>query len=91
VTIGIVFRGKQDDIKEYFTAHDGLKGKMGMTILGLSLGATFFSGLSFIVYPSIFYTYGVTVLSGLIGFPAIYLFMRLWFLPRYLTRAGLSP
>ena len=78
-------------INDYFTAHGGFKGKLGMTIVGLSLGATFFSGLSFIVYPSIFYTYGITVLSGLVGFPATYLFMRLWFLPRYLARAGRSP
>lgn len=91
VTVGIVCRGKQDDINDYFTAHGGFKGKMGMVIVGLSLGATFFSGLSFIVYPSIFYTYGITVLSGLIGFPATYLFMRLWFLPRYLARAGRTP
>lgn len=91
VTVGILCRGKQEDINDYFTAHGGFKGKLGMMIVGLSIGATFFSGLSFIVYPSIFYTYGVTVLSGLIGFPATYLFMRFWFLPRYLAGAGRSP
>ena len=91
VVIGVRYRGKQDSINDYFTAHGGFKGRLGLAMVGLSLGATFFSGLSFIVYPSIFYTYGVTALSGLVGFPATYVFMRFWFMPRYLAGAGASP
>lgn len=91
VIVGIACRGKQDNINDYFSAHGGFRGRWGLIVVGLSIGATYFSGLSFIAYPSIFYSYGITALSGLLGFPATYAFMRYWFLPRYLTQAGSSP
>lgn len=91
IIVGIACRGKQDDIRDYFTAKDGLTGKLGMLMIGLSIGATLFSGLSFVAYPSIFYTHGVTVLAVLVCFPAAYLFLRFWFLPRYLAVSLNSP
>lgn len=64
---------------------------IGTAMVGLSLGATLFSGLSFVAFPSVMYTYGVTVLTALVGYPAAYLILRFWFLPRYLAQAQNSP
>lgn len=91
VVVGITCRGRQDNIRDYFTAQDGFKGRLGMIMVGLSIGATLFSGLSLVAYPSMFYTYGVTVLAGLVCFPLAYLILRFWFLPRYLAVAQNSP
>lgn len=91
VVVGIRSRGRQDDINDYFTAYGGFRGRLGRALVGLSIAATLFSGLSFIVYPSLFYSHGITVLSGLVGFPLSYLFMRWWFLPRYLATDWISP
>ncbi|MEO6873647.1 MAG: hypothetical protein ABI222_02375, partial [Opitutaceae bacterium] len=91
VVVGIRSRGRQDNINDYFTAHGSFRGRLGRMLVGLSIAATLFSGLSFIVYPSLFYSYGLTVLSGLAGFPLSYIFMRWWFLPRYLAMDWSSP
>jgi len=91
VAIGVLYRGKQDDINDYFTAQRGFAGAGGVVLVGLSLGATMFSALSFVAYPSIVYTYGITAMSSLIGFPVAYLVLRFWFLPRYLARPQRSP
>lgn len=91
VTVGVIYRGRQDDINDYFTAQEGFSGFGGTVLVGLSLGATMFSALSFVAYPSIVYTYGVTALTGLLGFPFAYLVLRYWFLPRYLALPQVSP
>lgn len=91
VVIGFRCRGKQENIRDYFTAQQGFSGVMGYLIVGLSIGATLFSGLSFVAYPSIIYTHGVTVLTSLVGFPVAYVVLRFWFLPRYLARPQGSP
>lgn len=91
MAVGIIYRGRQDDIRDYFTARDGFGGIMGTVMVGLSLGATLFSGLSFVAFPSVVYTYGITALTALAGYPAAYLALRYWFLPRYLARAQNSP
>ncbi len=91
VVVGIRYRGRQDDIRDYFTAQQGFSGIVGMTLVGLSLGATLFSALSFVAFPAVVYTYGVTALTALAGYPAAYLILRYWFLPRYLDRPQNSP
>lgn len=91
VVVGILYRGKQDDIRDYFTASRSFRGRVGMIVVGLSIGATLFSGLSFVAYPSIVFTHGITVLSGAVGFPAAYLIMRFWFLPRYFASSPANP
>lgn len=91
VTVGILHRGRQDSVRDYFTAREGFTGRFGQVMVGLSIAATFFSGLSFVVYPSIVYNHGVTVLGSLICFPVAWLFLRRWFLPRYLARRQESP
>src|SRR5690606_9574908 len=60
-------------------------------MVGLSLGATLFSALSFVAFPSVIYTYGITALTALLGYPAAYLVLRFWFLPRYMAVAQDSP
>lgn len=91
VVIGVAYRGKQDNIDDYFTAQKGFAGIGGMVLVGLSLGATIFSALSFVAYPSIVYTYGITAVTSLVGFPVAYLVLRHWFLPRYLAIPQASP
>lgn len=91
VAVGILYRGRQDTIRDYFTAREGFQGVFGQIMVGLSIAATFFSGLSFVVYPSIVYNHGVTVLSSLVCFPVAYLLLRGWFLPRYLAWRQESP
>ena len=91
VTVGIRYRGRQDNINDYFTAQRGFGGVIGTVVVGLSLGATFFSALSFVAFPSVIYTYGITALTALAGYPAAYLALRFWFLPRYLAHAQNSP
>jgi Na+/proline symporter len=91
VAIGIVYRGKQDDTRDYFTSHRGFGGMIGTALIGLSIAATLFSGLSFVAFPSIAFTFGITVLSGMVVWPLLYVLMRFWFLPRYLAVAQTSP
>ena len=56
-------------------------------MVGLSIAATFFSGISFIAYPSVVYSHGILLpFWGLIGcMPIYYIVLRYWFLPRYLA------
>jgi Na+/proline symporter len=91
VAIGVIYRGKQDNIDDYFTAQKGFAGVGGIVLVGLSLGATMFSALSFVAYPSIVYTYGITAMSSLVCFPVAYCVLRFWFLPRYLAQPQSSP
>ncbi|WP_221031981.1 sodium:solute symporter family transporter [Actomonas aquatica] len=91
VAVGIRFRGRQDDINDYFTAQSGFGGWLGTLLVGLSLGATVFSALSFVAYPSIVITHGATVLMSMVGFPVAYVVLRYWFLPRYLATKSSSP
>lgn len=91
VAVGIIYRGKQDDTSDYFTTRGGFAGFIGSVIVGLSVGATLFSGLSFVAIPSNAFTFGVTAMSGLFMWPAFYFLMRYWFLPRYLAKPQESP
>jgi len=91
ISVGIVFRGRQEDTRDYFTSKNGFSGVVGMVLVGLSIGATLFSGLSFVAVPSMAFTFGVTALSGMAIWPVFYLLMRFWFLPRYLAAPQQSP
>lgn len=91
VVVGVRYRGRQDNIRDYFTAQQGFGGLLGTTMVGLSLGATLFSALSFVAFPSVIYTYGVTALTAILGFPAAYVVLRFWFLPRYFAFTQDSP
>lgn len=59
--------------------------------MGLSIAATFFSGISFLAYPSLIYQGGMGIMVGLISFPLAWIVLRFWFLPRYLNGDGKHP
>lgn len=83
IAVGILCRGKQDDANDYFTAGGRLSGPVGQVLVGLSIAATLFSGISLLAYPSIVYQHGLTILWGLLTFPVAWVILKFWFLPRY--------
>ena len=91
VGVGVRYRGRHDNTRDYFTTQGGFAGVLGSIIVGLSVGATLFSGLSFVAIPSNAFTFGVTAMSGLFMWPLFYFLMRYWFLPRYLAKPQNSP
>jgi SSS family transporter len=91
VYLGIRCRGKQDSIDDYFTAGGGLRGPLATLLVGLSIAATLFSGISFLAYPSMTYSNGLGVILILIDFPIFWIIVRFWFLPRYLATDTTHP
>lgn len=91
VAIGIACRGRQQNEQDYFTGQGGFSRVFGAVLVGLSIAATFFSGISFLSYPSEVYRTGVTIVSGIVLFPLAGLFVAYWFLPRYLKACGREP
>ncbi|MGC1275109.1 MAG: hypothetical protein WBC44_15505 [Planctomycetaceae bacterium] len=84
VAIGIACRGRQSDENDYFTGGGGFSQVFGAILVGLSIAATFFSGISFLSYPSEVYKTGVTIVAGIVILPLGGLIVAYWFLPRYL-------
>lgn len=87
VVIGLLSRGERETTADYFTAG----GKLGQSwfttiVVGISIAGTYFSGISFISYPSVTYQYGIILFVGAsaVCMPLTYLVLRYWFLPRYL-------
>jgi SSS family transporter len=91
VYLGIKCRGKQDTIDDYFTAGGGLRGPLATVLVGLSIAATLFSGISFLAYPSVAYSNGLGVILILIDLPIFWIIVRFWFLPRYLATKTTHP
>lgn len=91
VVIGIACRGRQADEQDYFTGQGGFSRVIGVALVGLSIAATFFSGISFLSYPSEVYRTGVTIVAGILIFPLAGLVVAYWFLPRYLGSCGREP
>jgi sodium-coupled monocarboxylate transporter 8/12 len=85
ITMGILCRGKQEDVADYFTTHGHMGGITGSILVGMSIAATLFSGISFIAYPSVIYTHGIMFLLSMLSFPICWLILHYWFLPRYLS------
>lgn len=85
--IGVLSRGKGEDAEDYFVAAGSQHSWFESVLVGLSIAATFFSGISFIAYPSVVYSHGVLmpVWALLVGLPIQYAILRFWFLPRYLA------
>ncbi len=84
ITVGILNRGRQSKADDYFTARGEMTSVFQSLVVGLSLAATLFSGISFIAYPSLIYSYGLSVLIGLVCFPLVYIVVVYWFLPKFL-------
>lgn len=93
VVAGLLSRGSKVNTEEYFTAGGGMGSFFGTIIVGLSIAATLFSGISFINYPSAVYTSGIVLFVGisLVSMPVAYIVLRWWFLPRYLAAGCIYP
>ncbi|HRK32234.1 MAG TPA: hypothetical protein PLD59_14300, partial [Tepidisphaeraceae bacterium] len=93
IAAGLLSRGSKADTQEYFTAGGGMGSFFGTIIVGLSIAATLFSGISFINYPSVIYGSGILLFVGavLVSMPASYIILRWWFLPRYLSTGSIYP
>ena len=85
--IGMLARGKGDDAEDYFTAGGELNNWFSTIVVGLSIAGTFFSGISFISYPSVVYSSGILLptIGMLVCMPVSFVVLRYWFLPRYLS------
>lgn len=91
VAVGIASRGRKKSAEEYFTAHGMFSGKLGTLLVGLSIAATFFSGISLIIYISSAYSGGIQIAIGIVALPVSWVVLQFWFLPRYLAGNWLHP
>src|SRR5688500_13017413 len=82
IVAGIACRGRQEDADDYFTAGGGLGGWFGSLLVGLSIAATLFSGISFIAFPSVVFSSGLKILAAMLSFPLAWVVLTYWFLPR---------
>ncbi|MEX2170094.1 MAG: hypothetical protein WD851_12355 [Pirellulales bacterium] len=92
IAVGISASGRQKDADDYFTAGGSMGGWFGTVLVGLSIAATLFSGISFLFYPAVMYNGGIVLFVGVtfVCMPVAFLTLR-WFLPRYLGRGGTHP
>ncbi len=81
--VGIAFRGKQDNADDYFQAGGRFSSNFQLILVGFSIAATLFSGISFLSYPSVTYGTGIRMLLVLVSFPACWALLHFWFLPRF--------
>jgi sodium-coupled monocarboxylate transporter 8/12 len=88
IATGILCRGKQEDADDYFTTKGGMGGFFSSILVGLSIAATLFSGISFLGYPSVVYGNGIGILFGIVNFFIAWAVLVFWFLPRYLNAHG---
>ena len=91
VSIGIACRGRQEDEEDYFTADGGFSRLFGSVLVGLSIAATFFSGISFLAYPSVAYSDGAAIGVSAAVLPIAGAIVWFWFLPRYLSTGSRQP
>ena len=91
IAAGLVFRGRAESVDEYFTGRGLFRGRLGEVLIGLSIAATFLSGISIIVYVSSAYSDGARIGLGLLCLPISWLVLLRWFLPRYLAAGGRHP
>lgn len=87
MVFGFLARGKSHHAEDYFTGGGKMTGFLNTTILGLSIAGTFFSGISFIIYPSVVYAHSIIlpVWGLVVCMPVAFVVLRFWFLPRYLA------
>ena len=86
VLIGVVFVKEQKDIKSYFLAGQS----MGYMVVGISILAALFSGISYLAAPSEIYTHGIAfffvTLSFFIATPIVsVIFLPFFYRSRFFT------
>ncbi len=86
VVIGVAYRGKQENAEDYFIAGGDMKNGFQTLLVGLSIAATLFSGISFLMYPATAYGKGICLLWMLVAFPVGWILLRYWFLPHFLSQ-----
>ncbi|HRI81873.1 MAG TPA: hypothetical protein PLF88_05515 [Opitutaceae bacterium] len=91
VGVGLRYRGRSGDAVDFFSARAGFRGMFGSVVVGLSLAATLFSGISFVVYTSTAFSDGIRILLGIVGLFFAWVVLRFWFLPRFLSDCGEHP
>ncbi|HWL11115.1 MAG TPA: hypothetical protein VNQ76_22090 [Planctomicrobium sp.] len=91
IIIGIACRGRQETEEDYFTGRGGFKNFFGSLLIGLSIAATFFSGISMLAYPSVAYKTGPSIGIAAIIMPMAGLPVLIWFIPYFLKRCGREP
>lgn len=91
IGVGLRFRGRSATVDEYFTARGLFRGRLGTFILGLSIAASLFSGISLIAYVSSAYSGGAQIVVGLLSLPFAGVVLTGWFLPRYLAAGEKHP
>jgi SSS family solute:Na+ symporter len=92
IAVGLATRGKQETADDYFIAGGMMRGWLSTLIVGLSIAATLFSGISFIFYPAETYRGGLVLFMGVafVSMPVAYFVLRS-FLPRYLATGVTHP
>lgn len=92
IAAGVAFSGRQKGAADYFSASGGMKGWFNSVLVGLSVAATLFSGISFVMLPAVFFSGGTALVFVLVSFPVGWVVLRYFFLPRYLSGpAGQQP
>ncbi len=87
ITVGILCRGRQESASDYFTAAGTMGSYFRSVLVGLSVAAAYFSGISFLAFPSLTYSGGIMMILKILLFPAVWYILHAWFLPRYLQGA----
>ncbi len=91
IAAGLLCRGKQNSAEDYFSGGGTMGGFIGTLAVGLSIAATFFSGISFVALPSLMISEGSKVILIFAALIPSALIVCLWFIPRYLAFGGLHP
>ena len=91
IATGLWYGGHQRDADDYFTGGGRMTSTFQNILVGLSIAATLFSGISFIAFPSIVYKNGVTVFFVLVSFIVSWFVLKYWFLPRYMKNPPREP
>ena len=91
VAIGILSRGKQGSTADYYISKGSLPGFIGNAIIGLSIAATFFSGISLLAYPSVVINHGLVICLAMLTFVANYYLLVYFFAPRFATGEWRTP
>ena len=64
VWAGLASRGKKGDSEEFFTSKGAFTGRLGMIMVGFSMAATLFSGVSYVIYTSVGFSSGAGIVMG---------------------------